>query len=266
MKTLTDIYNSIKENFVKKSNIDIQRGSVLDLLTLSVSSGIEEAFKEIENNKNPYIFSRLIDDTDDLDEFGYTLNIPREENEPNDKYFYRIINSRISNQSSNELAIETALMNLTYSSHTEYVPLTYGAGTGTIYIIPNDYSDETKENAIKEAKDKLKNKISKTAYIDYKIPEPRKVDLVIYIYTEQGDIKYIQENLYKKIQKYINNIAPGQYLEAGRINTIGIDETNVSYFSLDKIIVDNKSVNNIKIFQTVNEKFLLNNISWVVPN
>lgn len=264
MKTINEIYNSIKSSFFNGSKSDIQSGTVLDFLTLAVSSGVQETLNEIENNKNPYIFSRLLTDTNSLDEFGYTLNIPREAEEPNDKYFFRIINSRIINQSSNSTAIESALLNLKYSSYARYMPLTYGAGTGTVYVIPKSYDDETKKNALDEVNIKIKKAISQASYIDCKIPSTLKVDLIIYIHTEEGDLTYIKQNLFDKIKNYINSIPPGDYLEAGEINKIGINESSITYFSLDKIVINDISTNEIKILQTINEKFIVNDIVWVV--
>jgi hypothetical protein len=124
MKSFTEIYDSLKSKFFNRSKLEIQPGTVMDCFMLSATEALHEAHQEIENNKNPYIFTKL--SGEDLDSTGYLVNCPRMPNEDDSTYFHRIINWTYNNATSNIIAIENALLNLTYASYAKYVPLTEG--------------------------------------------------------------------------------------------------------------------------------------------
>jgi hypothetical protein len=52
IKTFTEIYNNLKENFLERTNIDISPRSAIDMFLKSVSDIIQQVYQEIENNKN----------------------------------------------------------------------------------------------------------------------------------------------------------------------------------------------------------------------
>lgn len=259
MKTLEDIYKSIKSSFYKRTKLEIAEGSVIDSYTNSVSAGIEEVYKEIENNKNPHIFTKL--KGSNIDSMGMLVGCARRPNEDDRTYLYRMINWNTSNQASNSTAINTALTTLEFSSNVTYVPYTQGVGTATAYIIPKSLDDKTKELAINEVKDRLSNVVSKGSYVEYKIPDMKPIRLVVYISIDK-DVDNVKNNITKKIQNYINNIAPGNKLEVGEINKIGINEPNVSYFSVSQIYIDEQEYQDIVAMQKLEEKFLFNEIVW----
>lgn len=257
MKNLNDIYKSIIERFKKSSKLDIAEGSVIDTYTNSVAAGISDVYEEIENNKNPHIFTNL--KGKDIDSMGMLVGCPRRPEEDDKSYLYRMINWNTSNQASNSTAIETALMELSFSSNATHVPFTQGVGTATVYIIPKKISEA--ENAIKEVKERLSKVVSKSSYIEYVIPKILPVKLIIFASIPK-DINNVKDNITKKIEDYINGIAPGDYLEIGKINKLGINEQNVDYFSVSQMYISNDEVQDFKVVQKLEEKFLFDEIIW----
>lgn len=261
MKSIEDISKKIKETFYKRTKLDIADGSVIDSYTNSVSAGINEAYQEIKKNKNPHIFTKL--KGSDIDSMGMLVGCSRRPNEDDRTYLYRMVNWNTSNQASNSTAIETALTTLEYCSNVKYVPFTQGVGTATAYIIPKELDEKTKELAIQEVKDRLKNVVSKGSYIEYTIPKMLPIRLVVYISIKR-DVDNVKNNISKKFQNYINNIAPGDKLEIGELNKIGANEPNVSYFSISQVYIDNEEFQEIVAIQKLEEKFLFNEIIWNV--
>lgn len=259
LKNLKEIYDSILSTFKSKTNLNIHNGSVIDKYTISIASAIENIYKEIENNKNPHIYTNL--SGQDIDSVGILVGCPRRENEDDSSYLYRMLNWNVSNQCGNNIAFETALMNLKYSSIATPIPFTQGVGTSTIYIIPKSLDEKTKELAIEEVKERIENIKPKTSYIEYLIPKILKTSLVIYlsVYRDEENVK---ENITKKIEDYINNIAPGEKLELGALNKIGNAELNSNYFSVSSVIIDNKELQDLNIVQKLEEKFVFDAITW----
>lgn len=257
MKKIEDIYTSIKNSFYNRTKLEIAEGSVIDNYTNSVSVGLMEAYNEIEKNKNPHIFTKL--EGSDIDSMGILVGCARRSNEDDRTYLYRMINWNTANQTANATAIESALTTLSYSSNVTYVPFTHGVGTATAYIIPKNL--ENSELAIQEVKDRLANIVSQGSHVEYIIPKMKSVRLVIYMSVERDEAN-IKTNLQNKIKEYINSIAPGNKLEIGQINKIGINETNVNYFSVSQIYIDNEEYQDIYVIQKLEEKFLFDEIIW----
>lgn len=259
MKTLDQIYKSIKETYYNRTKLEIAEGSVIDNFVNSVSDGIEEVYETIENNKNPHLFTKL--QGSDIDSMGMLVGCARRPDEDDQTYLYRMVNWNTSNQASNSTAVETALTSMTYASNVTYVPLTQGVGTATAYIIPKKL--ENSDLAIAETKQRLEDVISIGTYVDYVVPTLLPVKLVVYI-SASRDLDNVKANITNKIEEYINNIAPGDKLEIGAINKIGVNETNVDYFSLTQMYINNKEYQDISIIQKLEEKFLFDEIIWNV--
>ena len=259
MKTIEQIHKTIENRFYERTKLTIAEGSTIDNFNNSVSSAIEDAYKEIEDSKNPHIFTNL--EGSNIDSMGILVGCARRPDEDDRTYLYRMINWNTSNQASNSLAIETSLTTMTYASNVTYVPYTQGVGTATAFIIPKKLDDETKELAIKETKERLSNVVSKGTYIEYSIPKMLPVRLVVYLSVNR-DEDNIKANIQTKFQNYINNIAPGDKLEIGQLNKLGVNEPNVSYFSVSQIYVNNQEVQEISIIQKLEEKLLFDEIIW----
>jgi hypothetical protein len=259
MKTLSEIYDSIVSKFKSKTNLDIYKGSVIDKYTISVSAGIEDAYQEIENNKNPHIYTKLTGS--DIDSVGILVGCARMENEDDMTYLYRMLNWNKVNQCSNSTAIEASLLNMNYASNVTFIPYTHGVATGTAYIIPKSLDQQTIDAAIKETKDRLKDITAASSYIEYIVPEILKVQVIAYlsVYKDESNVK---QNIANKFQDYINNIAPGSLLEVGKLNKIGIDETNVSYFSISSVIINGVELQDLNIIQKLEKKFVFDDITW----
>ena len=274
MRTLSEIYASIKNSFKKKTGIDVTEGSAIDSYLLASSEQLAEAHEEIENAKNPHIYTNL--SGDDIDKLGLLINCSRYPNESDTSYLYRCMNWTLINESSNSTAIESALSNLTYSSNATYVPYTQGTGTATVFLIPISYgdtADETEEAlAISEAKERLSKVVSPDSYIKYQVCKPIGVEVIAYasfgtIYDEAS----IKQNIELQIKDYINNIPIGSSLSYGAINKIGLGETGVNFFNASHIYIgeidaegyyERELLSALSITQLIETKFLFKSIEW----
>jgi hypothetical protein len=260
LKSLNEIYEGIRTKFFNKTKLDIEEGTAIDSYVMASSEAIHEAHVEIENNKNPHIYTGLKEES--LDELGLLLQVPRYPNENDKSYLYRLMNWKLNSEASNATAIENSLMNMKYASMVTYIPLTHGTSTGTAYIIPKDYNNDSVDKAIYETINRLTEVVSPSVYITYLIPKPKKIKLVAYITSENGDMKYIQENIKRKVQDYINSIPPGEKLEIGAINKIGVNEDKVNYFKIAQVYVSDKVTTSLSLLQTTEDKFLFEDIIW----
>lgn len=259
MKTLSEIYNSIVTSFKKKTNLDIYSGSVIDKYTVSVSAGLEAAYQEIEDNKNPHIYTHL--SGSDIDSVGILVGCARLEKESDANYLYRMINWNKSNQTGNSTAIDTALTDMTYASSVTCVPYTHGVATATAYIIPKKLDEETITAAIEETKARLKNVVAESSYIDYVVPTILKVQIIAYMSVYKDEVN-VKANINKKVESYINNLAPGDLFEVGQLNKIGTDEINVSYLSVSSVIINGVELQTLNSIQKLEEKLVFDQITW----
>ena len=261
IKTFIDIYKSIKNRFYNKTNLDIEKGSVIDMFISSISSEIEEAHQTIEDNKRPYLFTNQ--SGDELDSTGYFVSCPRYDNESDSNYFYRMINWNANNATCNSTSIDNACKKLKYSKASNYVAYTKGVGTGTIYLIPLSYSKEDKELCLKEAQQEVSKVINPSSRVEFKIPDPRYIKLVAYIDIIDGaDEAVIKADIAKKIKEYINGIAPGDKLYLGQINRIGLEPKEVEYFNVVQIYINEEEATDFEILQTIEAKFIFDEFIW----
>lgn len=263
MKTMDEAYESIVNDFYDRTSIDIEEGSVLDSYMLASSEMIEDAYQEIENNKTPHIYTSL--SGNNIDDAAVLVGLTRRTDESDKNFLYRFMNWNISNKSANSTAIETALMDMTYCSNAKHIPMAFGCGTAAIYIIPTVMDDEGIELAIAEAKERLKDVVSPTSYIEYITPEIRTIKLTLLIKATASDLDTLKSNIAEKIITYVNGIAPGEYLEVGEINNIGRDDSNVTYFNTGYLFVDGKETGEVSILQNIKSKFLMSedDIIWL---
>lgn len=262
MKEYQEILEDITKRFKNKlSERELRSGSIIDFYNSAVAEVWEEVYQEIEDAKNPYLYSNLEGEL--LDDLGILVNCVRKENESDDNYKYRIINWKISSEAGNNKAVETNLLDLTYASYVEQVGFSQGAGTVTYYVIPKEYTDETIANALEEVHQKVSEKTMDSLYKKYVIPTQLPVQLAVYIRSEQGDLEYIKSNLESKIRNYVNNIAPREYLEIGEINKIGVNENYVSYFNVLSYYIGNENKTETRALQSIESKFLLDKIVWI---
>ena len=260
MKTSETIHRDIQRRFERDTNKRIQEGSVMDFYTVAMSKALEGVYEKIENSKNPHIYTNLRGQA--LDDTGFFVNCPRRPGEDDETYLYRLMNWNISAEASNTTAIHDALLNLEYASNAEYVPLTNGSGTGTVFIIPRHYDNETITSCLKEAQERLAKVASPSLVIDYVIPTIRAVKLHLHITSKYGDTELIQDNLHQAIKNYINNIPPGEYLQIGTIRRLGVNEPGVDYFDILQVFIDDEEHKEIEILQAIQSKFILDEIIW----
>jgi len=259
MRTSDTIQKDISARFEDKTIKKIQEGSVIDMYNVSVSETLEDVYQEIEDSKNPHIFTGLTGQA--LDDTGFWVNCPRHVGENDKNYMYRLMNWMLKNEASNTTAIQDSLLNLEFASNVDYVPFTKGSGTATCYVIPKFYDAATISSALAEAALIVKKIASPSLFVEYIIPAIRAVKLQIFV-DSTGDIDLIKSNIQQKIKEYINTIPPKQFLKVGEINRIGVNEPNVDYFSVLALIIDNEEVKDIEILQEIDSKFLFDEIIW----
>lgn len=260
MRTFSDIKDDINSRFSSRTHRDIRTGSTLDLFNNAVSTEISKIYEEIENSKNPHLYTNL--SGDNLDKLGYMVDVPRDTNEDDSTYMYRIMNWTYLKASANETAINDSLLNMEYASNAQYYPGTYGAGTGTVYVIPLKYDDETITNAINEARNKVSGVIDPAAYTEYIAPKVVPVSFLAQIYSESGDLSYIKTVISSKTEEYVNSIAPNEYMDISKINLIGLNTDNVNYFNVVITYLDEASDSNIRFLQKTETKYIFKDIIW----
>ncbi len=261
IKSFEEIYNDLKQSFYKRTKIDVEPRSVIDMVFKAVSDMLHTVYKVIEDNKKPYLFTRQTGD--ELDDTGYFLNCARLENESDSNYLYRLSNWVQRNAACNRTAIEDRCKELLYSVAANYVAYTHGLGTATIYLIPLDYSEESKIRALNEASEKIGAVIAPTSLVYFKIAEPSFIKLVAYIDVKDGyDYATAQNAIINSIRVYINSIAPGDSLYIGEINKIGLNVEGVEYFNIVQLFNNDEELADFELLQTIHAKFMLDQIIW----
>ena len=258
MKTAEEINNTIQENFKELAGQSFRPGSVLGMFTDSVSRSLEEAHEEIERAKNPHIYTNL--SGDNLDKMGTFVNVPRQTGETDDTYLYRLMNWTYLKSGANLTAVNDSILNLENASDAQYYPGIHGAGTGIVYIIPKEYTEENITAALKEVKERLVNVISPESYTEYIVPTP--VTLVAKLESEVGDIAYLKAAISNIAKTYINAIAPNDYMSVGTIAKQALDIDNVDYFNIDGVYMNDKYQTGTKFLQGIETKMLFQEISW----
>ena len=261
IKTFEEIYSELRENFRKKTNIDIESRTVMDMIMKAISDSLHTIYEVIEKNKKPYLFTKQTGE--ELDDTGYFLNCPRLDEESDGNYLYRLSNWVQRNASCNRTAIEDKCKELLYSSAANYVPYTKGVGTATVYLIPLDYTEEAITRSIMEAEEKVGKAIAPTSIVDFQVAEPSYIKLVAYLDVRNGYDKASAKTLIiSSIKNYINSIPPGDVLLLGEINKIGLSIEGVEYFNVVQLFHNNEELANFELLQTIIAKFLFDEIIW----
>lgn len=190
------------------------------------------------------------------------VNCPRKTGESDRSYKYRLLSWVLNNEASNQTAIDNALVLPKYASDIEFTAQTKGSGTATCYVIPKSYDSDDVAAALREAREIVEAKADPSIYVEYVTPKIKGVKLQIFISSSNGDLDQIKENLQSEILEYVNNIAPNDYLEVGQINRIGLSEQDVDYFSVMSVMIDGETVDDIKILQPMDSKYLFDEIIW----
>ena len=261
IKSFEQIYNEIKENFYKRTKVDIEPRSVIDMIIKALADALKVIYQTIEDNKKPYLFTKQ--SGEELDDTGYFLNCPRLDNETDGNYLYRLSNWVQRNAACNRTAIDDKCKELVYTKAANYVAYTHGVGTGTIYLIPLDYTDAMKQAALNEASYKVGAVIAPTSLVYFEIAEPSFIKLVTYLDIKNGyDKAVVQQTIHAAVKTYINSIAPGDKLYVGDINKIGLNVEGVEYFSVVQLFNNDEELADFELLQTVKAKFLLEEIIW----
>lgn len=257
MMDFSTIYNRFKNKLQYLLSISIKPFSFLDQLIHSFSDALYEAYKEIEKNKTPHIYSGLTGTN--IDGLGMLIGCHRYENESDKSYLARVMAHHKTFAAANQTAIEMALTNLRYVSHASYTPFAQGTGTAIIHFIPVIYDDITIRSGIAEINDRLKKVASPDSYIPIEVAKPIGVKIAAYAILEEENNLTTSE-IKAKVKEYINSIPIGDTLSYGAINRIGLSVPSVKYFNVISILLDNEKAEAIEIMQTIQYKFLFDEI------
>lgn len=260
MRETTDIHETLKERLETHLGGSIKPGSMLDMVAYSYADESRAMYQEIEDAKNPHLFTNTWGN--DLDSLGYWVNLPREINEDDNTYKYRLKDWVFTAEASNTKAISNSLLNLEYASNVDYVPYTHGCGTGTCYVIPKTYDNDIIAAALNEAAERIKDIVSPSLYIEYLVPTIRAVRLECYLTTSGVSESMVKNTIAEQIRDYINEIPPGQALKVGELLRIGLNVTGTEYFNVVTLMVDEESVTDTEIIQELETKFLYDEIVW----
>lgn len=260
MKETTEIHASLIRHMEDNLKDTIKEGSMLDMFAYSIAEEDRDLYQEIEDAKNPYLFTNTWGE--DLDSLGYGVNLPRLENEDDDSYKYRLKDWVLSAEASNTTAISNALLNLDYASNVDYVPRTHGCGTGTCYVIPKTYEDDVITSALEEAAERIQNIVSPSLYVEYIVPTIRAVTLQCFLTTEGVDRDQVCNTIQEKIKEYINSIAPGDFLKVGTLLRLGLSVTGTEYFNVVAVLINEDPITELEIVQELETKMLFDEIVW----
>ena len=260
MKTKNEIHSSLNNKLATNLRDTIKNGSMLDIYSYTISDEMEEMYEEIEDAKNPHLFTNI--DGDDLDDLGQWTNLVRLDGEDDATYKYRLKDWVYSAEASNTRAISNSLLTPIYASNIDYVPNTHGCGTGTCYIVPSAYEDDIIQNALIEAKERIQDIVSPGLYVEYIIPSIRTVRLNCFLQTANADTALVKANIQEKVKDYINSIPPREFLKIGEIVRIGLNVTGVEYFNVMTAWVNEEVLSDLQLVQELETKFLFDEIIW----
>lgn len=260
MRETADIHSTLIERLETNLNSQIKSGSMLDMVAYSYADESRAMYQEIEDAKNPHLFTNTWGD--DLDSLGYWVNLPREDGEDDNTYKYRLKDWVFMAEASNTKAISNSLLNLEYASNVDYVPYTHGCGTGTCYVIPKTYEDDVIAAALNEAAERIKEIVSPSLYVEYIVPTIRGVKLACYLTTAEVSEDMVKNTIAQQIREYINAIPPGQMLKVGELLRIGLNVTGTEYFNVVSLMIDEEDVTDTEIVQELETKFLYDEIVW----
>jgi len=260
MKESAEIHASLKERIEDKLKNEIRQGSMLDMFTYAIADEGQDMYQEIEDAKNPHLFTNTWGD--DLDDLGYWVNLPRAENEDDTTYKYRLKDWVYSAEASNTISISNALLGLEYASNVDYIPYTHGCGTGSCYVIPKYYDEDTIASALEEAAERIEDIVSPSLYVEYIVPVIRAVKLECFLTVEDVSETMVRDTIEEEIKAYINAIAPGDFLKVGDLLKIGLNVTGTEYFNVLTVYVDEQASSELEIVQELETKFLYDEIVW----
>lgn len=260
MRYTADIHDTLIDKLETNLKNEIKEGSMLDMVAYSVANENEAMYQEIEDAKNPHLFTNTWGN--DLDSLGYWVNLPRADGEDDNTYKYRLKDWVFTAEASNTKAISNSLLNLEYASNVDYVPYTHGCGTGTCYVIPKTYEDDVIANALEEAAERIKSIVSPSLYVEYLVPTIRAVRLHCFITYGDVDQSQVRDTIALKIRQYINAIAPGDMLKVGELLRIGLAVTGVEYFNVVNLYIDEELVTELEVAQELETKLMFDEIIW----
>ena len=260
MRQTAEIHESLIDKLETNLKNEIKEGSMLDLFAYSYAQESEAMYQEIEDAKNPYLFTNTWGE--DLDSLGSGVNLPREIGEDDNTYKYRLKEWVLQAEASNTKAISNSLLNLEYASNIDYVPYTHGCGTGTCYVIPTVYEDDVIASALEEAKERIKDIVSPSLYVEYIVPKIRAVKLNCFITYGDVDESQVRNTIAQKIREYINAIAPGDFLKVGELLRIGLGVTGTEYFNVVTVMIDEEPVYDTEVVQELETKLMFDEIIW----
>ena len=260
MKYRDEIHTSLNNKLETNLKDTIKSGSMLDIYSYTIADEAEAMYQEIEDAKNPYLFTRT--SGDDLDDLGQWSNLERMDGEDDDTYKYRLKDWVYSAEASNTKSISNILLTPEHASNIEYVPNTHGCGTGTCYVITPTYEDDVIEASLKEAQKRIKDIVSPSLYVEYIVPSIRAVKLNCFLSVDDVDENLVRATIEERIMEHINSIAPRDFLKVGDLVRIGLAVDGVEYFNVMTILINEEPLSELSTVQELDTKLLYDEIIW----
>lgn len=260
MKTREEIHTSLIERLEQNLQDTIKSGSMLDMVSYSVADETEEMYQEIEDAKNPHLFTNT--SGEELDDLARWANLVRRDGEDDDTFKYRLKDWVYSAEASNTKAISNILLTPEHASNIEYVPNTHGCGTGTCYVLPSSYEDDVIQASLAEAEERIRDTVSPGLYVEYIVPSIRAVKLQCILSVGDVDANFVQNEIQERIRNYINSIAPRNFLKIGELIRIGLNVTGVEYFNVVTVLLNEEPSTELSIVQELETKLLFDEIIW----
>ena len=260
MKTREEVHASLIGRLENKLQDTIKNGSMLDMVSYSIADETEEMYQEIEDAKNPHLFTNT--SGEELDDLARWTNLERRDGEDDDTFKYRLKDWVYSAEASNTRAISNILLTPEHASNIEYVPDTHGCGTGTCYVLPSSYEDDVIQASLAEAEERIREIVSPALYVEYIVPSIRAVKLQCILSVSDVDANFVQHEIEDRVREYINSIAPRDFLKVGELIRIGLSVTGVEYFNVVTVLLNEEVSSDLAIVQELETKFLFDEILW----
>lgn len=251
IKEKNDIHNDIKKKFFSLSGIRVEPNGMIDFIMNATASMIYQIYVFVENNFTPYIYTKAKGRR--LNDVGLSIGCPRNAEEEDNNYRFRVITWVKRAESGNEKAINSVLSTCLLSSCV-YKSLANGAGTANLYVITKNGVDEDK--AIEEVKSKIENIVSSGVSVRIVIPEITYISIVFKI-----DNNIHNELIKKSVEKYINKMQIGEIVSIGDLTRIGLEYNDIEFFAVSYIKINDELVSNYSdIVQGLENKLQIKDI------
>lgn len=268
------IYDNDKESIIKRNldnlaevGLSTSVGSIVRLFTSIICSEFENAYSLIDEYMLRVFLSTSYDKY--LDSIGFLLNCDRKPNESDDDYRDRISKQILIVASSNETAIKYAVLQVEGVSYVQLKNFTYGPGSFSVVIVPENPSSETDYSELNyKVYEALSDVVAYGTKYTVQTVNYDFVSMTIIPLIEEGlddiTISDIKNNILISIQKYLSNLSIGEELIIDQLTKVimNTDEHIIDY-SCAKFTINGEEVQLVNQETSWCSKFETENIKII---